>query len=74
MFSRLELTRMLLTMNASIALADKFHKNTGACVTQVKKNIYDVFGQHLYEFLQCFGNLTKKLGSCCVQLLIYKSG
>lgn len=28
---------MLLTMNASIALADKFHKNTGACVTQVKK-------------------------------------
>ena len=46
MFSRLELTRMLLTMNASIALADKFHKNTGAGVTQVKKK-YDVFGQHL---------------------------
>ena len=27
--SRLELTRMLLTMNASVPLADKFHKNTG---------------------------------------------
>lgn len=39
MFIRLELTRMLLTMNASIALADKFHKNTGAGVTQVKKNV-----------------------------------
>ena len=26
---RLELTRMLLTMNASVPLADKFHKNTG---------------------------------------------
>lgn len=47
MFTRLELTRMLLTMNASIALADKFHKNTGACVSLVKKKIYDVFGQHL---------------------------
>lgn len=46
MFTRLELTRMLLTMNASIALADKFHKNTGAGVTQVKKKC-DVFGQHL---------------------------
>lgn len=26
---RLELTRMLLKMNASVPLADKFHKNTG---------------------------------------------